>query len=205
MRAMLQQAMLVCGLLMTVPGAVADPGAGPSHAHPDAVDLLGVPGVQQVGGQAYHLAFVGPRAANGFVLQEYLPKGQELGSYTDMLLLNHLPTDASPLQFAQDQLERVRQRRTAGDTLANGELLQGRDGTAVLDFLMSTILPDGRLVVEWNAYHYRRQAGGIAMTALSRRAYGEQDADAFLRGLSARRHGDRERLLAWSPQVRLSP
>lgn len=201
MRAIASQWML-CGLLLgALPEVSAASTATSAPVHGALVDQLGVGHVQQVGGQDYHLAFVGPPQPNRFVLQEYLPAGQQLDSYHSMLLLNHLPTEATPLQFARDMLQQIHARRDRGDRLANGELLEGEAGSAVLDFVLSTPLPDGRLVVEWNAYHYRQQAGGITMTALSRRVYGEQAAQAFLGELKTRRHSDRQALLGWLPQV----
>ena len=178
----------------------------PAHALEPAAaatvqDRLGVAGPQHMAGQVYRLAYVAAPAANGHVLQEYLPAGQQLESYTEMLLLNHVPVQATPLQFAQHKYQEIQARRAGGDALANGELLEGPDGSAVLDFVMSATLPDGRLVVEWNAYHYRQQAAGITLTALSRRAYGEEQATAFLRGLKERRLVDREALLTWLPVV----
>lgn len=184
--------------LQALPAHAFEPAASAASAQ----DRLGVAGPQHVAGQVYRLAFVSPPAANGHVLQEYLPAGQQLESYTDMLLLNHAPVQATPLQFAQLKYQEIQARRSGGDALANGELLEGPDGSAVLDFVMSATLPDGRLVVEWNAYHYRQHAAGITLTALSRRAYGDEAADTFLRALKERRLVDREALLAWLPAVR---
>ena len=183
--------------MLAVPAHALEPAANAATAQ----DRLGVAGPQQVAGQVYRLAFVTPPSANGHVLQEYLPAGQQLESYVDMLLLSHVPAQATPLQLAQHKYQEIHARRSGGDALANGELLEGPDGSAVLDFVMSATLPDGRLVVEWNAYHYRQQAAGITLTALSRRAYGEEAATAFLRALKERRLVDREALLAWLPAV----
>ncbi|WP_152980755.1 hypothetical protein [Stenotrophomonas ginsengisoli] len=183
--------------LQALPAHALEPAASAASAQ----DRLGVAGPQQVAGQVYRLAFVTPPSANGHVLQEYLPAGQQLESYTEMLLLSHVPVQATPLQLAQHKYQEIQARRSGGDALANGELLEGPDGSAVLDFVMSATLPDGRLVVEWNAYHYRQQAAGITLTALSRRAYGDEAATTFLRGLKQRRLVDREAVLAWLPTV----
>lgn len=194
--------MIGAALLAILPAGLAADAVPGGHVHHDAVDRLGVPTVPQVAGMDYQLVFVSPPHPSGLVLQEYLPPGQQLDSYTSMLLLNHLPSEAGAVEHAQFKQQEVMARRASGnDPVANAELLQGPDGSALLDFLISATLPDGRFVLEWNVYHYRPQAGGVTMTALSRRAYGDEQATAFLRELKTRRTRDRDALLTWLPSV----
>lgn len=155
----------------------------------------------QVGGRSYQLAAVHPQPAAGRILQEYLPPGQVLGQQTEMLMIDLVQGHHDPVQAARRKLEEILARRGQGDVVANGELLLGPGGSAAVDFVLSAPLPDGGLVVEWNAYHYRQLDGALVLTGLSRRAYGDEAVTAFLTGLKERREPDRNALLAWQPEL----
>lgn len=155
----------------------------------------------QVGGRSYQLAAVHPQPAAGRILQEYLPPGQVLGQQTEMLMIDLVQGHHDPVQAARRKLEEILARRGQGDVVANGELLLGPGGSAAVDFVLSAPLPDGGLVVEWNAYHYRQLDGALVLTGLSRRAYGDEAVTAFLTGLKERRESDRNALLAWQPEL----
>lgn len=177
----------------------------PAQAQPATAatvqDRIGIPHNQQVGGRYYALAAVHPQPQAGRILQEYLPAGQVLGRQTDMLMLDMLQGQHDPIVAARGKLKEIVARRGQGDTVANGELLLGPGGSAALDFVLSAPLPDGGLVVEWNAYHYRQMEGALVLTGLSRRAYGDQAVTAFLTELKQRRNLDRTALLAWRPEL----
>ena len=175
--------------------------AQPAGAATAPQDRMGMAPRQQVGGRSYQLAAVHPQPAAGRILQEYLPPGQVLGQQTDMLLIDLVQGQLDPAQIARGKLQEILARREQGDALANGELLLGPDGSAAVDFVLSAPLPGGGMVVEWNAYHYRQLDGGLVLTGLSRRAYGDQAVTAFLTELKERRGPDRNALLAWEPEM----
>lgn len=154
-----------------------------------------------MGQHSYLLAAVHPEPAAGRILQEYLPAGQVLGQQTEMLVIDLVRGQRDPVQSARNKLQEILARRGQGDVLANGELLLGPNGSAAVDFVLSAPLPDGGLVVEWNAYHYRQLDGALMLTGLSRRAYGDEAVTAFLVKLKQRRGPDRNALLAWEPEL----
>ena len=195
-------ALLAAVPLLSVAQAQAQPQAG-GHVHANPVDRLGVPGPVQLGGQSHALAFVSPPQPNGYVLQEYLPAGQTLDSYTRMLLLSYQPSDQTPLQWAQRKQAEIQARRDSGqDALADGQLYRTEGGDSVVFvFLLSAMLPDGQLVVEWNAYHYQSQAGGMLLTALSRRGYGREQAMALLEELKAGTRAQIDSVIGWQPRI----
>jgi hypothetical protein len=187
----------VIGVGMGLPLSAAAQNAGVAAVQ----DRLGVPGPQQVAGQAHVLAFVTPPHPSGRVLQEYLPAGQALDSYTSMLLLDYAPGDAGAMAVASAKLAEIQARKANGDAVANGQMLQGQGDSVALDFILSAPLPGGGIVVEWNGYHYRRQGNGLLLTAWSRRAYGDAAVTAFLRELKDRHEQDLAALLRWQPVV----
>lgn len=165
-------------------------------------DRIGVADEQVLQGRTYQLAAVHVEQDGRRVLQEYLPEGQVLGQQTDMLMIDRYHGEADPLTMAQAKLRDVLARRGQGDVVANGELLTGPDGSAAIDFVLSAPLPDGGLVVEWNAYHYRRAGNALVLTALSRRAYNDPAVTDFLKALKQQRAPDRSALLGWEPLQR---
>ena len=165
-------------------------------------DRIGVADEQVLQGRTYQLAAVHVEQDGRRVLQEYLPEGQVLGRQTDMLMIDRYHGQADPLTMAQAKLRDVLARRGQGDVVANGELLTGPDGSAAIDFVLSAPLPDGGLVVEWNAYHYRRVGNALLLTALSRRAYNDPAVTDFLKALKQQRAPDRNALLGWEPLQR---
>lgn len=165
-------------------------------------DRIGVADEQVLQGRTYQLAAVHVEQDGRRVLQEYLPEGQVLGQQTDMLMIDRYHGEADPLTMAQAKLRDVLARRGQGDVVANGELLTGPDGSAAIDFVLSAPLPDGGLVVEWNAYHYRRVGNALLLTALSRRAYNDPAVTDFLKALKQQRAPDRNALLGWEPLQR---
>jgi hypothetical protein len=80
-------------------------------------------------------------------------------------------------------------------------------GEIILDFLMSDT-GTGEVIVEWNAYRYAPlgEEGGVALYAISRRAYGEDGARAFLKALKQDRPPAIDALAAFdAPKVMPAP
>ena len=195
-----------CGwvVMLALLGAVSMPQQvqGQVRATEAVRDRIGVADEQVLQGRTYQLAAVHVEQDGRRVLQEYLPEGQVLGQQTDMLMIDRYDGEADPLTMAQAKLRDVLARRGQGDVVANGELLTGPDGSAAIDFVLSAPLPDGGLVVEWNAYHYRRVGNALLLTALSRRAYNDPAVTDFLKALKQQRAPDRSALLGWEPLQR---
>ena len=195
-----------CGwvVMLALLGAVSMPQQvqGQVRATEAVRDRIGVADEQVLQGRTYQLAAVHVEQDGRRVLQEYLPEGQVLGQQTDMLMIDRYDGEADPLTMAQAKLRDVLARRGQGDVVANGELLTGPDGSAAIDFVLSAPLPDGGLVVEWNAYHYRRVGNALVLTALSRRAYNDPAVTDFLKALKQQRAPDRNALLGWEPLQR---
>jgi hypothetical protein len=148
-----------------------------------SAEKLGVPGAIEFAGKSYELAWAGTPQEN-FTVYEYVPAGQKVETYTDMLLINI----ASGLTVADAVAARVGQldSRKGSDPVLRYELLRNeQSGETILDFLLSD-KSSGTLVVEWNGYRYipvKKSDGSAAilMMGISRRNYGDNPADFFQR------------------------
>ena len=153
-------------------------GAAPVCAEAP-VERLGVPGPLLLDGQAFHLVWSSHPFPH-FYKQEYLPDGQTLAGYDQMLMIDVLLGDAGPRELLQIKLAELEARK-ATDPVANYEWMVQEDGSSyVLDFLVSGHTAGGQAIVEWNAYRYEALPGGAVMLGISRRGYGEEGARRFL-------------------------
>jgi hypothetical protein len=169
---------LVAGIMSLAPAAAAQ-----------VVDHLGLPGPIQFGGKAFSLAWSSkPRA--DYIKQEYLPAGQQPQSYRQMLLVERVAGSLKVMDAVRVQAQML-QNRKATDPLVNMGLIQNQaSGEALLDFIVSSKDPAGNLVIEWNAYRYApAPAGrpGVMLFGASHRAYGAENAEAFLTQLKTLR------------------
>lgn len=145
----------------------------------EPVERLSVPGPLQLDGQQFHLEWTS-HPTPAFYKQEYLPAGQTLTGYRQMLVLDLLVTDATAGQLAAAKVRELDARK-ATDPVVNHDLIVKPDGSSVLlDFVLSAPDADGNIIVEWNAYRYQAQPDGVLLFGISRRAYGHEDARRFL-------------------------
>lgn len=155
----------------------------------DAADRIGVPGPIRFGDTEFALQWVSNPSPELYK-QEYVPAGQRVERYDSMLMLDVRPLGADLAQTARAMIEQIEARKTT-DPVANFEVLVNEAGDEVLlDFLLSA--PDASgVIVEWNAYRYRRGPGGqgTTMVGISRRGYGDA-ARGFLVDLKTRRAQD---------------
>lgn len=150
-------------------------------------DYLDVPGPIALDGTDYNLAW-SSQPSPGYTKQEYLPLGQDPESYESMVMVEFLAADLAPLEMAQAQVEMLNARR-ATDPLVNMALIENEQtGEVLLDFIVSSKDAAGEYIVEWNAYRYANvennegETGGL-LFAISHRAYGNADSEAFLSAL----------------------
>lgn len=166
LRAWLSAALL---LALCLPGWAAGP----------PVDHLSVPGPLQLDGTGFALAWSDAKPPS-FYRQEYLPEGQTLERYRQMLLLDYLAIEAVPGDVAGHMLQQLRQRKQT-DSFVNYDLIVNQEtGGVLLDFVMSGVVADGTPIVEWNAYRYEAAPGGVLVLGISRRGYGAEDMRRFL-------------------------
>jgi len=148
------------------------------------VEALGVPGPIAFLSDSYALSWTSHPTPDYFK-QEYLPAGQQSDSYTAMFMVDALTSAATPQGAADGQIAGL-ERRKASDPMVNYHQISNPEtGDVILDFLLSDD-SGSNPIIEWNAYRYTKLGDGIALYAISRRAYGD-GADAFLAQLSQMR------------------
>lgn len=157
----------------------------PVQAQPAGVkDVLGIPGPISLDGESYALAW-SSQPSPSYRKQEYLPAGQQLASYTQMVMVEAMTGGATIQDAVAIKVDMLKQRK-ATDPLVNYDVIRNDStGDMMLDFIMSD-RSTGTLIVEWNAYRYTKLDDGVALFAVSRRGYGDQ-AKAFLVGLKSMR------------------
>lgn len=150
-------------------------------------DYLDVPGPIVFDGTNYDLAW-SAQPSPGYTKQEYVPAGQSPESYESMVMVEFLEADLAPLDMARAQIEMLDARR-ATDPLVNMALIENEQtGEVLLDFIVSSKDEAGEYILEWNAYRYANvendagETGGL-LFAISHRAYGNAESEAFLGAL----------------------
>lgn len=169
--------------------ALVPAGLLPAPATAQVVDHLGVPGPIRFDGKPFALAWSAQPSA-GYTKQEYVPAGQKVESYEQMLLVERVAGKLKAIDAARAQVQQL-EKRKASDPLVNSSLIQNeKSGEVLLDFLVSAKDEAGNVIVEWNAYRYApAPAGkpGIVLFGASYRAYGADNAKAFLGELKTQR------------------
>lgn len=158
----------------------------------------GVPETLRYGNTNYQLAW-SANPSNGYYKYEYLPRGQKLESFQDMMIVEILygvkPEQAAGFQISQ--LEGLKGK----DPIVNYSLMSvNNDKELILDFVMSAPDENGQLIVEWNGYRYMSYVDsngneGVMLIAIVHRVYGDKEIKPFLENLRAIRERDVEQLI----------
>lgn len=152
-----------------------------------ADDMLGVPGPISFQEQDYVLSWTS-RPTPDYIKQEYVPQGQTVEAYSEMILIETVVGAITPIQAAALQVQSLDARKGT-DPVVNHQIMQNEaSGEVLLDFVVSDLSVDP-VVVEWNAYRYAALPGseGVMLYAVSRRGYGQDGATQFMSGLGALR------------------
>ncbi|KKB08666.1 hypothetical protein [Devosia chinhatensis] len=152
----------------------------------EVTDYLGVPGPISIGGNDYVLSW-SSNPQPGYFKQEYIPAGADAQAYETMVLVEFLASDLPMAEVISAQTDMINQRK-ATDPIANMAMFSNPErGEIVLDFLLSDKDDAGEYIIEWNGYRYGQAQfegeDGVLLFGLSDRAYGNDDAETFLRGL----------------------
>lgn len=153
-------------------------------AQESVADALGVPGPIHFMDEDYALSWTSHPTAD-YYKQEYLPAGQQSDSYTAMFMVDALTSEATPQSAANGQIAGLEARKATDPMVNYRQITNSQTGEVVLDFLLSDS-SSATPILEWNAYRYAKLGDGIALYAISRRAYGA-DGDALLAELGQMR------------------
>ena len=119
-----------------------------------------------------------------YYIQEYLPKGENLNDFNQMLTIHLFDTDIK-LKDAVSQKIKELDKRKKTDAVCNYQVTESPDGKEfIVDFLLGESKDDEMTIVEFNIYHYRQIELGkkhkaIAVYAYSKRSYGDDITEFF--------------------------
>ena len=144
-------------------------------------EALGIPGPIVFEETTFDLAWTSHPNETSYK-QEYLPAGEALESYSQMLMIDLLVEGANPEAAAADMIAGLEQRK-ASDPVVNFDMIANEaTGELILDFLLSDS-STGTVIVEWNAYRYVPYGDGLMLVGISRRGYGDE-ASGFIADLA---------------------
>lgn len=153
-------------------------------------DNLGIKGPLKFNKTSFELKWT-DKPSNIYYIQEYLPKGENVNNFNQMLTVHLFDTDIK-LKDAVSQKERELDERKKTDDVCNYNVTESPDGKEfIVDFLLGESKDDKMTIVEFNVYHYRqielsKNHMAIAVYAYSKRSYGD-DITKFLKTLNNNR------------------
>src|SRR5690606_1912453 len=101
-------------------------------------DMLGIPGPISFQGQDYALAWTS-QPSEAYFKQEYVPEGQAVEAYTDMILVEAVAGAITPAQAAAAQVETLAASKEI-DPVVNHEIIHNEaTGEVLLDFVVSDL------------------------------------------------------------------
>jgi len=150
-------------------------------------DMLGVPGPISFEGEDYALTWTS-QPSNSYLKQEYVPDGQGVETYEDLILVEAVTGAMTPMEAAAAQVQSLEARKGSDPVLNYDVIRNEATGEVLLDFLISD-LSANPIIVEWNAYRYQPlpDGDGVVLMGISRRGYDEAGATSFMSGLGAMR------------------
>lgn len=139
-----------------------------------AVDYIGVKGPLEFCGQKFYLAW-SSHPVEIYYLQEYLPKGESLERYNEMLTLSVLMWDKTPREAAYAKAEELEERKKTDKVCRY--MVAENDGEYIVDFIVSDGKGETLDCMEADVHHYRQITlngrKATLLTFYSRRAYGD--------------------------------
>jgi hypothetical protein len=120
--------------------------AAPAAAQ--VVDFLGIPGPIDFDGKSYELAW-SSRPSENYSKQEYVPAGQSVENYDQMLLVERVTGDIKVVDAVKSQIAMLEKRKGVDPVVNFGVLQKNATGEVALDFLLSAKDPKGEYIVEW--------------------------------------------------------
>ncbi|MDR2149202.1 MAG: hypothetical protein LBE91_22405 [Tannerella sp.] len=195
---------ILCAVFVTASAFLVSCGGSPSSPKKDnsadtrkdnpvetktdtPVDRMGVKGPLKFNGINFNLAWT-DRPRDTYYIQEYLPDGERVENFNQLLTIHILDTDVS-LPRAVEQKENELTERKKTDPVCNYKIIKSADGKEfIIDFLLGESKDGEMTIVEFNIYRYREiqinnNPKALLIYAYSKRAYGD-NITAFLQKLA---------------------
>lgn len=148
-----------------------------SFAQSDPIDRIGLKGPITFNKTPYLLAWSQKPNANYFV-QEYLPKGESVDHFNQLITVNVFVTDISVASAIQQKTQELTKRKET-DKVCNFSVINSPEGgESIIDCLLSTGSADKLDVVEFIIYKYKQieldnNKKALLVYSYSKRGYGD--------------------------------
>lgn len=148
-----------------------------SFAQTNPIDRIGLNGPIEFNKTSYLLAWSQQPNANYFV-QEYLPKGENVDHFNQLITVNVYITDISVADAVQQRTE-VLTKRKETDKVCNFSVINNPDGgESIIDCLLSSGSTDKLEVVEFIIYKFKQieldnHKKVLLIYSYSKRGYGD--------------------------------
>lgn len=159
-------------------------------AKEDPRDRLNVKGPLSFGKTSFNLAWT-DHPKDSYYIQEYLPSGEKLANFSQMLTIHLFATDIEPKDAVAQKIKELTKRKEM-DALCNYQVNESPDGKEfILDFLVSESKDNKMTITEFNVFRYKQinvegAKKAIIVYAYSKRAYAN-DITPFLKSLAKER------------------
>ncbi|TDQ77957.1 hypothetical protein [Sphingobacterium yanglingense] len=156
----------------------------------DPIDRIGVKGPLTFDKTVFNLAW-SSTPNKGYYVQEYLPKGEKVESFNQMLSIQLLEADISINDVVSQKLRELNERKKT-DPICNYQVIENPEANEVIvDFLIGESKNDKMTIVEFNVYRYKQLElpegkKAIILYFYSKRSYGER-ITPFLQTLKTER------------------
>lgn len=150
------------------------------------IDRLGVKENLEFNKIDYKLSW-SAKPNDNYLIQEYLPKGENSESFNQMLTIHLFITDINTEGAVNQKLNELIKRKNT-DPICNYQVTKSPDGKEYLvDFLLGESKDSMMTVVEFNLYRYKqieipKRGKALIVYAYSKRGYGN-DITAFFKAL----------------------
>lgn len=168
-----------------------------------AEDLLGLKGPYQFNNTRFDLAY-SVKNGEAYYIQEYLPKGENLDSYTQMLSYQVLDVDMTVEKAVDIKREELENRKKI-DPICQYRIIENSDKSSyIADFVMSDTTGGDVRILEFNIYRYQfvktaKKKKGVLLYSYTARRYDNASAKTYLLGLK----DERQRLIGEMMQAKM--
>lgn len=170
-------------------------------------DRINVKGPLTFNNTKFQLAWSSNPNENYFV-QEYLPQGELLPNFNQMLTINIFITEIEAKNAVQQKIKELEARKKT-DPTCNYQINESPDGKEfIVDFLLGESKENKMTIVEFNTYRYKQieiEKGkkAIIVYAYSKRSYSDAITD-FLKNLGKERSTYLNALISTElPQIKI--
>lgn len=141
----------------------------------DVTDRLGIRGPLTFGNSQLELAW-SDKPNKNYYIQEYIPKGEQVESFNQMLTIYLLTKDVSAESELHQKVNWLIERKKS-DAICNYQISKSPDGKEfILDFLVGKSKDGKMTIVEFNVYRYKNieieGQNALLVSAYSKRGYG---------------------------------